>query len=178
MTNHIGEELDFLDRRQQNAIYDIMKHEAEALEYILDDPKSILDELKIQIGENLELDRGKGLTDEEMENTLGFGRLYDDDAIRKRVLKKMNEFDPDHKVTKRAIDEWQLNFHRDYDATVGIQKEGKALTNQLFDPPHHCPDLTRFDISQDLIDPRNLAGDQYTHSSYLSFVVYPYLTPN
>ena len=117
MTNHIGEELDFLDKKQQNAIYDIMNHEAEALEYILEDPSSILNEITLKLGEDLALDRGKGLTDKEMENTLGFGHLHQE-SKRKRILKKMNEFDQDHNVTKRAIDEWQLNFHRDYDGLM------------------------------------------------------------
>lgn len=114
MTNHIGEELDFLDERQQNAIYDIMNHEAEALEYILDDPESILDEILLMVGGELKV--GK-LTDKQMEEACGFGHLYQE-AKKKRVLKNMNEFDPDSKVTKRAIDEWQLNFHRDYDGLM------------------------------------------------------------
>jgi hypothetical protein len=54
MTNYIGEELDFLDERQQNAIYDIMNPEAELLEYILDDPDSIGDEIILKIGEDLQ----------------------------------------------------------------------------------------------------------------------------
>lgn len=117
MTNYIGKDLDFLDKRQQNAIYDIMNHEAEALEYILDDPSSILNEITLLIGEDLALDRGKGLTDKRMEEALGFGHLYKE-AKRKRVLKNINNFDPDAKLIKKAIDEWQLNFHRDYDGLM------------------------------------------------------------
>ena len=40
------------------------------------------------------------------------------EAKRKRVLKKMNEFDPDPKVTKRAMDEWRLEFHRENDGLM------------------------------------------------------------
>ena len=105
MTNYIGEGLDFLDKRQQNAIYDIMNHEAEALEYILEDP-----ELTFYAA-------GKGLTDERMEKALGFGHLYQE-TKRKRVLKNINNFDPDPKLIKRAMDEWQLDFHRDYDGLM------------------------------------------------------------
>jgi hypothetical protein len=117
MTNYIGEGLDFLDKRQQQSIYDIMNHEAEALEYILDDPSSILNEITLLIGEDLALDRGKGLTDEIMEKALGFGHLYQE-TKRKRVLKNINNFDPDAKLIKRAMDEWQLDFHRDYDGLM------------------------------------------------------------
>ena len=114
MTNHIGEELDFLDKRQQNAIYDIMNHEAEGLEYILDDPESILDEILLMVGGELKV--GK-LTDKQMEEACGFGHLYQE-TKRKRVLKNINNFDPDPKLIKRAMDEWQLDFHREYDGLM------------------------------------------------------------
>ena len=117
MTNHIGEGLDFLDERQQNAIYDIMNHEAEGLEYILDDPESIMDEITLLIGGTL---KGGKLTEKQMEEACGFGHLVNNSAKekKKRILKKINTFDPDAKLIKKAMDEWQLDFHRDYDGLM------------------------------------------------------------
>ena len=117
MTNYIGEGLDFLDKRQQNAIYDIMNDEAEGLEYILDDPESIMDEITLLIGGTL---KGGKLTEKQMEEACGFGHLVNNSAKekKKRILKKINTFDPDAKLIKKAMDEWQLDFHRDYDGLM------------------------------------------------------------
>jgi hypothetical protein len=117
MTNHIGEGLDFLNEKQQDEIYDIMNHEAEGLEHILDDPESILDEILLIVGGNLKV--GK-LTDKQMEEACGFGHLVNNSAKekKKRILKKINGFDPDPKLTKKAMDEWQLDFHREYDGLM------------------------------------------------------------
>ena len=113
MTNYIGEGLEFLDKRQQNSIYDIMNHEAEGLEYILDDPSSILDEIKFLKGK---------LTDKQIEEACGFGHLNNPSAEekKKRIIKNIDAFDPDSKLIKRAMDEWLLDFHRDND---GLMKE-------------------------------------------------------